>query len=302
MVKHSGLLLVLVLWGFERADFDCRTSHLHRLTTPNALRAPPTKDSKYSDESNLQPASMTNTKVTIEVPENSDVLCGRGGLSNKHPGNRLFRRLVQENKTVYQLTIGPSHKQFLVMSIMEAIHNQGGRFIRQEGGNWVEISRRQVAIKTSQALRENVDSSNFSSCTSSSHSTTSVRISSTPSSLRSKEAVEKQRQEKMRPRSSIALAQTLFSVADEVLRTCSEHSCAEVSGDECDFEPIRVCEQRTSCSTTSSSSSTPELQNEDDFEPIGINPDAISAEPVSSDLDDLIFRAIAGFHLEGYSK
>lgn len=99
-------------------------------------------------------------------PSKNDVLCGRGGLSNNHPGNRLFRRLVNVNKALYQQSLSPTHKQMVALSIVEAIRNHGGRFIRKQNGDWVEISTKEASIKTSQALRESIDNSD--SCSSSS--------------------------------------------------------------------------------------------------------------------------------------
>lgn len=83
-----------------------------------------------------------------------DVLCGRGGLANNHPGNRIFRRLVDANREQYQSDPNTNHRKLLVKSILLAIRRQSGRFVRKENGYWVEISARDAFVKTSQALRE----------------------------------------------------------------------------------------------------------------------------------------------------
>jgi hypothetical protein len=80
------------------------------------------------------------------------VLCGRGGLSNNHPGNRIFRRIVQENKRIYHSFENPTKKQLLVSSIIKAINLHGGRFVRKERDVWVEISYKATCLKTSQIL------------------------------------------------------------------------------------------------------------------------------------------------------
>lgn len=100
-------------------------------------------------------------------PSKNDVLCGRGGLSNNHPGNRLFRRLVNVNKVLYQQSLSQTHKHMVALSIVEAIRNHGGRFVRKQNGEWVEISTKDAAVKTSQALRETIDNSDSSSSSSS---------------------------------------------------------------------------------------------------------------------------------------
>ena len=89
---------------------------------------------------------------------NTDVLCGRGGGSNNHLGNHIYRRIVNENKETYQTCKTPSMKQCIVLSIIVAIQRNGGRFIEQgKDGIWQEISSKKAIIKTSQALREQKD-------------------------------------------------------------------------------------------------------------------------------------------------
>lgn len=97
--------------------------------------------------------SSTSFQNNVFITEN-DILCGRGGLSNKHPGNILFRRLVRVNKPIYRRTISSDYKQLLVTSIITAIQRHKRRFVRKQGGAWVEISHREACLKTSQALRE----------------------------------------------------------------------------------------------------------------------------------------------------
>jgi hypothetical protein len=94
-----------------------------------------------------------NTSETITRTP-SDVLCGRGGLSNNHPGNHEFRRLINQNKEFYQACEKPSHKHFVVVSIIRAIRKNGGRFIERKSGVWQEIPVKKAMTKTSQALRE----------------------------------------------------------------------------------------------------------------------------------------------------
>jgi hypothetical protein len=106
---------------------------------------------------NQRPQHSSSTSPPIEVKDN-DVLCGRGGLANKHRGNLLYRQLVNANKDLYQ-SCGKkkNHKYFLAISIIEAVEIQGGgRFLRRDDklGDWVTISREDAFSKTSQALRE----------------------------------------------------------------------------------------------------------------------------------------------------
>jgi hypothetical protein len=93
----------------------------------------------------------------ITCLKNADIVCGRGGLANKHSGNRMFRRIVTENKSIYQNEMNNQRKQLLVASIVMAIQKHGGRFVKRAsktGDSWTEISEKEAKHKTAQALRE----------------------------------------------------------------------------------------------------------------------------------------------------
>ena len=116
--------------------------------------------------SNSSTTKNSNNTTNNNCLKDADVVCGRGGLANKHPGNRLFRRIVSENKQYYQKSMNASHKQLLVISIVMAIQKHGGRFMKKEkkknncggagGGTsgWIEIPNNEANSKTAQALRE----------------------------------------------------------------------------------------------------------------------------------------------------
>lgn len=43
--------------------------------------------------------SSENSRPIVKETHDNDVLCGRGGSINSHPGNERFRRLVETKKT-----------------------------------------------------------------------------------------------------------------------------------------------------------------------------------------------------------
>jgi hypothetical protein len=96
----------------------------------------------------------TNTFVQLK---DCDVVCGRGGLANKHPGNRMLRRICNENKSLYQSSMNPTHKQCLILSILMAIQQHGGRFVAKGKEGWEEISDKRAKEKVAQLLRESTD-------------------------------------------------------------------------------------------------------------------------------------------------
>ena len=106
---------------------------------------------------------------TAEITDN-DVLCGRGGDINSHPGNERFRKIIDQNKLLYLAADAKREKRIIASSIVEEVHSWaprgrflskiqilGGRRGRRKGPDlgWIEIDDDKAIEKTSQALREN---------------------------------------------------------------------------------------------------------------------------------------------------
>jgi hypothetical protein len=91
----------------------------------------------------------------IACPLDTDVLCGRGGATLRHPGNQTYRSLVQLNKGLY-ITVLKVEKLKISKSIVAAIREQKGRFLEKDTntGKWYDIGDKKATEKTSQALRE----------------------------------------------------------------------------------------------------------------------------------------------------
>ncbi|KAL7576743.1 hypothetical protein ACA910_005659 [Epithemia clementina (nom. ined.)] len=64
----------------------------------------------------------------VVTPTNLDVLCGRGGLINKHPGNIVYRRVVDHNKRLYK-QVPKRHRNLVSQSIVQTVMKHGGRFL-----------------------------------------------------------------------------------------------------------------------------------------------------------------------------
>jgi len=106
---------------------------------------------------NTSPANSLSVTSPISI---NDVLCGRGGLTNHHPGNIFFRKLVRHNQESYLLAT-KRDKAGVAKGIVDKIRslNPPGRFLKKArdisaNGVWVEIGDRKAREKTSQALRE----------------------------------------------------------------------------------------------------------------------------------------------------
>lgn len=82
-----------------------------------------------------------------------DVLCGRGGLTNTHPGNVHYRELVDQYRWHYG-TCKKSRKSEIAKIIVGKVRDMHGRFLKKDGDNWYEIGDELALQKTSQTLRE----------------------------------------------------------------------------------------------------------------------------------------------------
>lgn len=91
----------------------------------------------------------------ISIFNDADVLSGRGGGTNVHPGNREFRDLINLNRRGY-LKARKNDKPAISRSIVRSIRQQGGHFLKKDEktGLWFEIGDDAAREKTSQALRQ----------------------------------------------------------------------------------------------------------------------------------------------------
>lgn len=94
----------------------------------------------------------------FRTPAPHDVLSGRGGNVNAHPGNSQFRDLVKVRKEDYSLAHSKDEKALICRQVIALVVDElGGRFLVKENPNsqwWVELDDERIMAKTSQALRE----------------------------------------------------------------------------------------------------------------------------------------------------
>mmetsp|Transcript_16804 Transcript_16804/g.24660 ORF Transcript_16804/g.24660 Transcript_16804/m.24660 type:complete len:183 (-) Transcript_16804:65-613(-) len=101
-----------------------------------------------------------HSKQTISTyidPTPNDVLLGRGGLTNWHPGNQRFRLMVEAEKNKYKKLGGQKKlKNNYSREIMARVNQYGGRFLKRDvtGDEWIEAEPTAIRRKCSQALRE----------------------------------------------------------------------------------------------------------------------------------------------------
>mmetsp|Transcript_20868 Transcript_20868/g.29449 ORF Transcript_20868/g.29449 Transcript_20868/m.29449 type:complete len:771 (+) Transcript_20868:242-2554(+) len=111
----------------------------------------------------LNPMNPTEGTTTgIIQPNGNDVLCGRGGSINAHPGNEQFRGLVEKYRRIYLNARFKQEKRLIASSIVDEIKalDPPGRFLAKDPATetWFAVGEEKARDKTSQALRENAPS------------------------------------------------------------------------------------------------------------------------------------------------
>jgi hypothetical protein len=132
------------------ASFMARDISLDTVTSPLEALALACVAERETEDQQPSAESEANT-FTV-----SDVLCGRGGLTNNAPGNVFFRRLVRIKQESYLLAT-KREKAGVAREIVDMVRalDPPGKFLKKDSnGVWVEIGDRKAREKTSQALRE----------------------------------------------------------------------------------------------------------------------------------------------------
>lgn len=130
---------------------DAETNDLAEVPKSSSPAAEPTKKRATS----IEAARATDPSKGMEDVSEHDVLCGRGGATNVHPGNRYFRSLINKFRDQY-LRSRKIDKPHISRAIVTEIRNRNGRFLKKDEklGLWFEIGDDLAREKTSQALRQ----------------------------------------------------------------------------------------------------------------------------------------------------
>lgn len=104
----------------------------------------------------LPSLSQPVSKSSNEAPSHHDVICGRGGKANTHPGNISFREEARKLRSWYESS-SKSEKFTISSLLVDLVRERGGRFLKRDkdaSGRWLEADGDDVRKKASQALRE----------------------------------------------------------------------------------------------------------------------------------------------------
>mmetsp|Transcript_21550 Transcript_21550/g.31904 ORF Transcript_21550/g.31904 Transcript_21550/m.31904 type:complete len:347 (-) Transcript_21550:655-1695(-) len=112
-----------------------------------------------ADNSTDEEAEGVLAQEAITEFGNHDMLLGRGGVSNNHPGNVHFRQIVEDHKEAYKAI--PRHRKTqMAKDIVRKWRDQSppGRFLKKmDNGNgwyWYDVGDAKARNITSQKLRE----------------------------------------------------------------------------------------------------------------------------------------------------
>mmetsp|Transcript_1959 Transcript_1959/g.4280 ORF Transcript_1959/g.4280 Transcript_1959/m.4280 type:complete len:896 (+) Transcript_1959:169-2856(+) len=151
----------------EERDDDSRPKNGNSAVTPspNADKSvdvqtppppPPPPADNETPEARLARRAAWPLKGITEPGEN-DCLFGRGGGTNHHPGNKRYRKIVEDRKGKY-LASKRLDKPLVAMEIINDWRalDPPGRFLKQDDRTkfWNDVGDKKAREKTSQALRE----------------------------------------------------------------------------------------------------------------------------------------------------
>jgi hypothetical protein len=123
-----------------------------------ATQTSPSKATQTSKKRKRKPRKKVVPDVKIYVePLDFDVLLGRGGRSNHHPGNKRYREEVTNLQSWYLGIEDKDEKTDLSQCLVDYVHSYQGRFLEKDEVGWFVIPNIVARRKASQALREDND-------------------------------------------------------------------------------------------------------------------------------------------------
>jgi len=143
-------------------NFDITVHHQQQQQKQKQQQQQQQQQQILLQEQQFPPMSIADFKdIALLRPE--DVLSGRGGGTNRHPGNIHFRQVVSQAQPNY-IKSRKKDKSIIARNIVASIRAKNGRFLKfhAESGLWHDVGNKKATEKTSQALREGLAGCNGS--------------------------------------------------------------------------------------------------------------------------------------------
>jgi hypothetical protein len=119
-----------------------------------------TSKRKREEERNMQDHVESPQSLAVEVagpiePTEMDVLLGRGGYTEHHPGNKCYLKVKAAMQPRY-FASEKTEKTRISQELVNRVHSWGGRFLQhdKETATWYEVANDTARGKASQAMRE----------------------------------------------------------------------------------------------------------------------------------------------------
>jgi len=110
----------------------------------------------FGKKSSTSSSSSLPSPVAIRQPTNVDILRGRGGGTNHHPGNKKFRDEARTFRQRYKDKATTRREKYeLSLTLVKRARDYGGRFLERRNGNdkhWYLMSEGDVRKKASQGM------------------------------------------------------------------------------------------------------------------------------------------------------
>ena len=118
-------------------------------------RAPPSDDT--NPKKRIRREIPEEKKYIAGKPTKDDVVAGRGGGSNNHPGNLAYWQKILPNRELYKKSQTNEDKTRVAQEIVDFIKSKSGRFLQKEKGvgeRWFVLPDNIAIYKVKQALRD----------------------------------------------------------------------------------------------------------------------------------------------------
>ena len=106
--------------------------------------------SKLQKRKEMESKSLNQEATRLIVPGPFDVLIGKS--YREHTGNIRYRSLVANHQSQYK-NLSRIDKIAMVLMVVELVKESSGRFLKDDGGNWVEVDDKIARRKVSHSFR-----------------------------------------------------------------------------------------------------------------------------------------------------
>ena len=126
----------------------------------------PESDSDNDDASSSKVRYEHETTVFVQEPRPYDVLCGHDRNYNKHPGNQVYRNVIEGHVAMYKSDIPKQEKMNITRSILSIMeYRYGSRFIRPCCDNSSDITEPNDVSKNNNNRKRAYNNNNHATTT-----------------------------------------------------------------------------------------------------------------------------------------